>query len=66
MEKICVICEELLKEGDDIEVLIRSKWHIIKSKVSYAIDKDEMEAVPGTLAHVECTQEEDYHYDVSN
>lgn len=61
MEKMCVVCHKLIKEGERVEVLVRSTFHVLKSKIAYALDKEDLETVSGTMAHVSCTDDEDNH-----
>lgn len=55
----CCVCRELLKEGDEVEALVRTTFHTLKSKVHAALDKDDMSVVPGTLAHIACACDEE-------
>ncbi len=49
------MCEVSLNEGDKVVVSIKATYHLLKSSVTYALDKSDMEAVPDTLAHWNCT-----------
>jgi hypothetical protein len=59
MEKQCIICGKLLGEGERVEVLVRATYHILKSKIAFALDKNDMEPISGTMAHVECVDDEE-------
>lgn len=59
MEKACVICRKLIKEGERVEVLVRATFHVLKSKIAYALDKEDLETVSGTIAHTACADDED-------
>lgn len=61
MASKCVVCQELFIEGDQVEGLIRSTFHVLKSKTVSALDREDMEVIPGTLAHVECCEQDDEH-----
>lgn len=53
MQHTCKSCSKLLNEGDIVKVEIISKYHILKSTVAYALDKD-LTALSETLHHVNC------------
>lgn len=50
----CNNCKKLLEEGDAVSVKIFSKYHILKSTIAYALDKNNMSADPSTLEHINC------------
>ena len=41
-------------EGDYVELLVRSDYHVLKSTVSFALDQTRMIFDPSTLRHVDC------------
>lgn len=55
--KICCICENLIQEGERVELVVRSTYHALKSKAIYALDQSDMEAVEDTLCHTSCADE---------
>lgn len=57
----CNICKKLLREGAHVEVLVRTTYHPLKSKVAYALDKYDMEPIVDTLVHTECADTEDFY-----
>jgi hypothetical protein len=54
MLSLCSECDKLLGEGDDVKVVVRSKFHILKSTVTFALDKHAMVCDPRTLRHTNC------------
>lgn len=52
--KSCQVCGLLIKEGERVEVLVRATFHALKSKVAYALDRDDLEPVGGTMVHIDC------------
>lgn len=54
MCQLCIACGKLLKEGDKVSVLVTSTYHVLKSTVAYALDKNDLVAISSTLAHVDC------------
>jgi hypothetical protein len=61
MDKRCVVCGLLFRDGQRIEALIRANYKALKSNIAYALEKEGMEVVPGTIAHAECADDEDNH-----
>jgi hypothetical protein len=55
--QVCCICHKLLLEGQKVTVNVTSTYHVLKSKVAYALDQRDLEADPDTLAHKECPGE---------
>lgn len=53
MLKTCELCGELLKEGDTVECKIRSTYHVLKSSIAYALDRNNMEVIT-PLRHQDC------------
>lgn len=58
MQHVCAICEAPLKEGDKVQVVVRSTYHVLKSRIAYALDKADIDAIPQTLVHVACVEKE--------
>lgn len=54
MTNICQICERPLEERALVQFVGRGVYHRLKSKVSYAIDKDGLDINPQSLVHVDC------------
>ena len=50
----CQACGELFREGDAVQAKIRSTYHILRSDIVFALDRNDMEYVKGSLKHVEC------------
>lgn len=53
MQHICSGCLKLLAEGDLVRVEVESTYHILKSAIAYALDKD-LKAMSDTLRHSNC------------
>jgi hypothetical protein len=53
MTHVCRACNRLICEGELVKVEVISKYHVLKSTVAYALDRD-MTALAETLAHVNC------------
>lgn len=51
----CNVCNKIVQEGDRIVVEVTSTYHMLKSTVSYALDKHDMEADSRTIHHEECS-----------
>lgn len=66
MLSLCSECNRLLCENDDVKVVVRSKFHVLKSAVTFALDKHSMVCDPSTLRHSNCNrpqwddEDEDY------
>lgn len=58
----CAICLEEFSDLDHVEASFRFVFHKIPSKIHYAIDKDSLEPIPGTLCHVECADSPDSYF----
>lgn len=56
MLSICQACDKLLVEGDYVELLVRSDYHVLKSTVAFALDQTHMIFDPETLKHVDCNR----------
>lgn len=54
MIQICVKCKHLLCEGDKVTVQVTATYHVLKSKIAYALDKSDLECDSDTLGHLEC------------
>lgn len=54
MQHLCKSCNHLLEEGDIVTVKVTSMYHILKSSISYALDRNFLEAEAKTLAHQNC------------
>lgn len=50
----CQACGELLREGESVQAKIRSTYHVLKSDIVFALDKNDMEYVKGSLKHTSC------------
>lgn len=44
-------------DGQRVCVMVTATYHILKSTISYALDKNDMEADPSTLCHEDCIDE---------
>jgi hypothetical protein len=51
MTNNCRRCFSPLLEGQKASVVMTATYHILKSKIAYALDKFDMEADPDTLVH---------------
>ena len=56
MLQLCNKCEKLLREGDEVKVMVTSTYHVLKSTVAYALSRENMVADPATLEHVNCRE----------
>lgn len=54
MIQLCAKCSKLLREGDRVRVTVTSTYHVLKSTISYALSREDMEADPETLCHETC------------
>jgi hypothetical protein len=54
----CRNCDEILKDGDVIRVVVVSVYHLLKSKVHFAISNSIQDADASTLEHVDCLKGE--------
>lgn len=54
MVQICTECNKLLKEGEYVTVQVTSTYHVLKSAVAYALDKNDLIADVNTLRHKDC------------
>ena len=50
----CQSCGELLREGEEVTARVKSVYHVLKSSIAFALDKDRTEYVKGSLRHTEC------------
>jgi hypothetical protein len=57
MINLCNKCDRVLKNGEEIEMMVEGIYNLIPSINSFRVGKD-MKFRTGTLAHVECPQEE--------
>lgn len=60
---ICCVCKHLIQEGQRVNVEITATYHVLKSSVSYALYKTDIEAHSDTLCHAvakECLADEDF------
>lgn len=53
MVNFCRSCSKLLEEGDIVTTRIESQYHVLKSAVAYALDKNSI-AVLEPLQHKDC------------
>lgn len=53
MINACSSCGHLLEEGDKVTTRIVSTYHVLKSTVAYALDKEDLIALE-PLAHLDC------------
>lgn len=53
MINVCNNCGKLLEEGDKVITRVSSTYHVLKSQIAYALDKNTMEAVD-PLTHMNC------------
>jgi hypothetical protein len=58
MIQLCMKCDKLIKEGDRVTVNVSATYHILKSTVTFALDKMDMEADSNTLRHEACNDKE--------
>jgi hypothetical protein len=58
MIQVCCVCEHLIKDGDRVTVQVTSTYHILKSTVAYALNREDMEADSSTLRHESCEPNE--------
>jgi hypothetical protein len=57
MLNICQICDKPLQEGDKVRVTVTSTYHMLKSTIAYALDKNDMTADQDSLRHEACDKE---------
>lgn len=57
MIQTCCICHKLIHEGEKVQVLVISTYHLLKSTTTYALDKNDMEADSSTLSHLRCNND---------
>lgn len=57
MIQTCCICQKLIHDGQKVRVMVEATYHILKSTVSYALDKYDLEADSSTLCHKECSDD---------
>lgn len=55
MINMCGNCNRLLEEGDQVTTRIVSTYHVLKSKIAYALDHRDMNAIE-PLKHYNCNQ----------
>lgn len=63
MINICRRCFSPFLENQRVSAVITATYHILKSKIAYALDKHDMEADAETLVHAkeeDCIYDEDY------
>ncbi len=53
MQHICEICDKPINDFDRVRVLIEATYHPLKSKITYAIGKEDLEVV-GPISHRSC------------
>lgn len=63
MENKCAFCNELIKYGERVEALVRTDFKPGKLTAYASLAQEDMELVPGVLAHVKCVDNEDYYSD---
>ena len=51
---LCQICDEPIKDGERVRVTVTSTYHLLKSTVAYALDKNDLEADGESLRHESC------------
>lgn len=56
MVNLCQICEKVINEGEAVELVVEGIYRLIPSIKSFAMYKN-LKFRPGTLAHVECPEE---------
>lgn len=54
MLSLCASCGRLLCEDDEVVAEITSRFHVLKSTVTFALDKSAMRCNPDTLRHYSC------------
>lgn len=63
MTNYCRRCFSDLKEGQRVSVVMSATYHMLKSRIAYALDKTDMEADAETIVHAkeeDCVYEEDW------
>ena len=60
MLHICPTCNSPIMEGQRVRIEVSATYHALKSAVSYALDKSDLEADGKTLRHDNCQQEGAY------
>ena len=56
MNNYCAFCGRLIREGQSIEVKVTSVYHELKSKIHWAIDRNNFDCVEGSLRHINCDE----------
>ncbi len=54
MIHVCGQCKKIIKDGDRISFGGEATYRLLKSSITYALDKSDMEIYSDTLEHVEC------------
>lgn len=57
MIQACCVCGKVIHDGDKVQVLVTSTYHLLASIRAYALDKYDMEADSTTLCHRDCAPE---------
>lgn len=54
MIPVCCVCGHLILDGQRIRVMVDATYHVLKSTLCHAIDKNDMEPDSDTLCHKKC------------
>lgn len=54
----CHKCDEILQAGDLILVMVKSEYLPLKSKITFAISRNILDAYASSLAHAKCIEEQ--------
>ncbi len=58
MIQTCAKCNHIIQEGERVGVWVEATYHLLKSTVSYALDKEGMRADAESMTHIKCPTEE--------
>lgn len=50
----CQFCSEDIEDGDEVSLLVYTKYRRLGSRIAFALNTSEMIADPTTLAHKDC------------
>lgn len=54
MKLFCLNCNEPIKDGDRVTIIVCSVYHEIPSSIAYALDRNEMIADKESIMHASC------------
>lgn len=55
MINACAKCGNLIHDGQRVGVWVTATYHILKSTVAYALDKNDLEAEASSMIHEQCS-----------